>query len=365
MTHQLTQPKLKILHIISGDRWAGAEVQAYTLLKELNKSQDAYAIVLNEGELANRLKDLQIPVTLLDESRLNAWKIFKSIRQILKEIRPDIVHTHRQKENILGSIANLLSIRAKCVRTVHGDAEFEPTGTAKIQTMLDNFCGRYLQQAIIAVSDDLHQKLLSRFPQKKLFTVVNGIDPEEIRKHLQTPDFKQAMPNKKHIGIAGRLDPVKRIDIFLEMAKLLLQNHPEIPWHFHIFGEGKLEAEMKQLSDTLGIAEKVTFHGHRKDIKDCIYGLDAVIMCSDHEGLPMTALESIALGTPMIAHGIGGLANLLQECSERLVERHDPVYYATALNNTIRNNPAKMKFPRNHTIKLTSACMRDLYSKLR
>ena len=101
-------------------------------MKELSKSHDVFAIVLNEHELAQRLRDLDISVAIIDEAKFNAWQIFKRIRQILKSTKPDLVHTHRQKENILGSIANLLSIRAKCVRTVHGDSEFEPIGIAKL-----------------------------------------------------------------------------------------------------------------------------------------------------------------------------------------------------------------------------------------
>jgi glycosyltransferase involved in cell wall biosynthesis len=345
---------LRILHIISGDRWAGAEVMAYTLLKEMNKHHDVFAVLLNTGELAQRLDDIHIPITILDESILPSWRVFTGIRRSLKEIKPDIVHTHRQKENILGSIANSLSIRAKCVRTVHGDSEFEPTGLARAQVILDSFCGRYLQQTIIAVSEDLRQKLMRKFSANRIVTVVNGIDPEETRLNLEYPDFKLAMPDKKHIGLVGRLDPVKRVDIFLEMAALLQQDHPVIPWHFHIFGEGQLEIEMKNLAVRLEIVEVVTFHGHRMDIKNCIYGLDAVVMCSDHEGLPMTALESIAIGTPLIAHNVGGLIGLMQETPQLLVTKHHASGYTDAVIKVITSTTPKNFIHDGFTIQRTA-----------
>jgi glycosyltransferase involved in cell wall biosynthesis len=355
------EKRLRILHIASGDRWAGAEVVVYTLLKEMSKQHDVFAIILNLGELAQRLSELSIPVTILDESKLSSWQIFKGIKHTLKAIRPDIVHTHRQKENIIGSIANTLSIRTKCIRTVHGDSEFKPSGIAKLQVILDNFCGRYLQNTIIAVSDDLRQKLINKFPANKVVTVLNGIDPEEARSNLEYPDFKIAMPEKKHIGIIGRLDPVKRIDIFLEMAALLLNDHPEIPWQFHIFGEGQLEKEMKDLAVKLEVTKVTTFHGHRMDIKNCIYGLDAVVMCSDHEGLPMTALECMAIGTPLIAHDVGGLTKLMQEVPEFLVKKHNVSDYSIALIEALTNNTLTMNFPKKYTIQNTSKDTVKLY----
>ena len=364
MTNQEYPKKLRILHIVSGDRWAGAEVMVYALLKELRKHHDVFAILLNPGDLAKHLHDIDVTTTILDESILNSWQIFKGIRRTLKEVDPDIVHTHRQKENVLGSIANLLSIRAKCVRTIHGDSEFQPIGIARLQVYIDNFCGQYLQQAIIAVSDDLRLKLITRFSPNKIVTVMNGIDAKEAILNLQTPDFKQAMPDKKHIGLVGRLDPVKRIDIFLETANFLLRNHADIPWHFHVFGEGRLEKVSKRLSETLGIAEKITFHGHRIDIKNCIYGLDAVIMTSDHEGLPITALESIAIGTPLIAHKVGGLIHLLQANPELLVSDHSASGYANAVTRVMRHSTPKMSYPEDYKIQNSYNQTLDLYCSL-
>jgi glycosyltransferase involved in cell wall biosynthesis len=354
MIQTSNKERLRIVHIISGDRWAGAEVQVFTLLKELSKNHEVFAIVLNQGELTRRLKEIDIPVTIYDEAQVNSWKIFIGICRTLKDLKPDIIHTHRQKENILSSIANRLSIRVKCVRTVHGDAEFKPTGFAKIHLILDNFCGRYLQQTIIAVSEDLRQKLMNKFPETKIVTVVNGIDPEETRLNLEYPDFKLAMPDKTHIGIVGRLDQVKRIDIFLEIAALLQQKKPEISWHFHIFGEGQLEKEIKKQAERLKIFKIVTFHGHRMDIKNCIYGLDAVVMCSDHEGLPMTALESIAIGTPIIAHKVGGLISLMLEAPQLLVTTHNATGYSDAIINVIENITPKHFIHEGFTIQKTA-----------
>lgn len=329
--------RLKAVHVISGDRWAGAEVQAFTLLSQLKTQLDLHVILMNEGELADRCRSAGIALTVLDENSLSAWRLFKSLIHELKQLRPDVVHTHRQKENILGSLANLLTHRARCLRTAHGAPEFTPTGKQRLQAWLDNFCGAYLQDGIIAVSNDLRTKLAGAFPGRKLCVIPNGIDPNEVNANLVTPDFKRSKPNAVHIGLVGRLEPVKRGDIFLGMAATLLTEKPDIPWSFHVFGDGSQEATLRQLANELSIDAKCHFHGHRKDIRSCIAGLSAVVMPSDHEGLPMTALESIALGIPLVAHCTGGLAELLNDDRDFLVTEHNANAYAATLYNVIKH----------------------------
>ncbi|HOY24649.1 MAG TPA: glycosyltransferase [Cellvibrio sp.] len=329
-----------ILHIISGDLWAGAEVQAYTLLKHLQPQVQLHVVLMNEGELANRLRALNITVTLLPETQLSAFAVLKKLVILIKELKPDVIHTHRQKENILGGIANVIAFpfapnRPKSVRTTHGAPEFKVSGKQKLQVWLDSFVGKYLQQAVIAVSDDLAQKLSATFPVDHIHVVHNGVDAIALAASSTAADFKIALPEHKHIGIIGRIEPVKRVDIFIEMAALLLkQAVTSQPLFFHIIGDGRLRSDMEALVasfDSLGGAEYFRFHGHRNDMASCIASLDVIVMCSDHEGTPMTALEALALGTPLIAHDVGGLHELLFEYPEFLVQEHSPSAYAQCL----------------------------------
>lgn len=319
--------------MVSGDQWAGAEVQAFTLfthlIAHLSGVVDLHVLVMNEGELARRCRKAGIPTVVLDESRLSPRHLFGAIRKHMKELEPDVVHTHRQKENVLGAFANLFSVRAKCVRTVHGAPEFSPTTRQKLQIALDSFCGRYLQDSIISVSSDLARKLQQRFPRSKLHVIPNGIDPQQVRDGLTVPEFKGATSDDtRHIGIVGRLVPVKRVDLFLHMAALLLNQRPDVNWQFHVFGDGPLRDSLQSLAVTLGLGTRVRFHGHRTDVRSCMAALDAVLMPSDHEGLPMTALESLALDVPVIAHDTGGLHELLSSRPEYLVADHCPEGYA-------------------------------------
>jgi glycosyltransferase involved in cell wall biosynthesis len=329
------------MHIISGDLWAGAESQAFTLLKHLHTNVSLHVVIMNDGELFRRLEAVKIPVTLIPEIQLSSAQVLKRLIKIVHTFNPDVLHTHRQKENILGNLANLLAAipfkkRAPSVRTAHGAPEFAPKGKQKIQVWLDNWVGKYLQQSVIAVSNELANKLGKIFSPDKIHVIHNGVDTAALHTEKKIADFRQQAPHSLHIGIIGRVEPVKRVDIFIDMANLLLKdNNPSRPMKFHIIGNGSLRSEMEEKINQLELGDQIHFHGHRTDMAACIASLDAIVMCSDHEGTPMTALEALALSTPLIAHKTGGLIDVLKDFPSLLVSNHSGEGYAEAVRNNI------------------------------
>lgn len=358
-------PPLKVMHIISGDLWAGAEVQAYTLISHLRKQCLVTAVLFNSGRLADELSQLDIQVIVLDETKINSVALVVRLRKLMKALRPDIIHTHRQKENVLGSIANLICIRAKCVRTVHGAPEFSPKGVQRLQVTLDNLVGKYLQDAIIAVSNEMSESLEKIFPKEKIHYIANGINADLLRKFSSHADFKKKWPDDIHIGIIGRITPVKRIDLFLEMVPIMMEKLQDRALHFHVIGDGSLRSFFENQSKTTKFSESIHFHGYRSDIPSCIRSLDAVVMCSDHEGMPMTALEVLAIGKPVIAHKVGGMAEVLCEYPEFLVEDHSAFGYAECLRKILSEiDNDEIRLPENYASEENFKRTLCLYEKL-
>lgn len=364
-------PRPRVLHIISGDLWAGAEVQAYTLLTSLRDNCELLAVLMNHGELADRLRQAGITVEIIDERHLGSLKIFARLCSIIRRFAPDLIHTHRQKENILGAIANTLASRflhknfwrrSAAMRTTHGAPEHSASGIKKIQVWLDHFCGNYLQDAVIAVSTDLATKLRTIFPERKIHIIENGIDVDGLQQAIPAADIKAAQPQACHIGIVGRLEPVKRVDIFLNAAQqLLTQTSNSI--HFHVIGDGKLADELKSLSSNLKLTQSVSFHGHRTDPAQVIAALDIVVICSDHEGTPMTALETLALGKPLIAHSVGGLVEILADYPELLVTDHSPTGYSNKILQIMQSKPS-VQLKKSYTSHANATATLALYQTL-
>ena len=297
------------------------------------------AILMNEGRLADRLRSAGISVNVLDERKTASLGILGQLRGLLRTWRPDIVHTHREKENILGSLANRSCRNVPSLRTVHGAKEYLASAgwrgvRGRLISGLDLWTGRVLQRKVVAVTRELGAEMAGLFSPEKVVVIENGVDFEEVRRGIRVADFKAAEPDAAHIGIAGRLVKVKRVDLFLEAAALLVQECPNRCWRFHVFGDGPMRRELEESSDVKRLAKRVMFHGHREDITTCIAGLDALVMCSDHEGMPMAALEAAALGVPVVAHAVGGLVAVVPD--EFLITRHDASGYMDGILRVLR-----------------------------
>ena len=328
----------RILQIASGDLWAGAEVQLFTLAKTLHERLGipVSVVLLNHGRLERQLHEAGIRAIVLDESKLNGFQILYQLVKIIRELSPDVIHTHRQKENLLGSVAAFISGRTASLRTSHGAPEHTPPWW-KIQKwlfhLLDWSCGRFLQKRIIAVSDELAILLKNKYPDKKIHIIENGIDLQDVNQIREQPETASDRHSVSfRIAIAGRLVPAKRVDLFIQIARYMRDNYPDLQTSFHIFGDGPMHDQLVALSRALETEDIIHFEGHCDDILQKLKSIDALLMTSDHEGLPMVLLEAMAVYTPIIAHAVGGIPKLLDQGSSGiLIQGHQPSDYAKAI----------------------------------
>jgi len=334
---------LHVTHIASGDLWAGAEVQLFTLCKPLHRmaNVNVSVILLNHGTLEEKLKKQDIPVTILDETRLNGFQIIKCIHRTLKQNKPDIVHTHRLKENILGSLA-AKATGIPSLRTIHGAPEHALDWRRPHKALfyiLDWITGFFIQEGIIVVSGELKTTLTNIYPAKKLKVIENGVDLETLTPYCRSPEERIIPTGPYKIGLVARLVPVKRVDLFIQTATYLRKHHPEIQAHFHIYGGGPLRSELEDLTRKHKIEDIVHFEGHCDDIHQQIASLDVLLITSDHEGLPMTLLEAMAIGIPVVAHATGGISkacNFGEYCW--LSDDNSAHMISLKLNDCLRNN---------------------------
>lgn len=361
-----------ILHLASGDRWAGAEAQLHTLLSTLQRQGEweVEAVLLNDLEPARRLRQSGIAVTVLPEEELSFAGLLRALLDQVRQRPPALIHTHRQKENLLGAlVARRHGLPS--LRTVHGASEHPPRGLAQLHRRalrsLDRWLGCHLQQRVIAVSEPLRQQLEGSFPRSRLVTIPNGVDLDAVRRSATPP---AALGPGRHIGLAGRLDPVKRVDLFLDMAALLTAEQDR-DWHFHVFGGGALAPALQDRARELGLEDRLTFHGHRQDITACLAALDALVLCSDHEGLPMTVLEALAVGTPVLAHAVGGLTAVLEGGhGGLLVQDHSARGYAEGLQQLLALDrhalihAGQQRLERSYSATANAAAVSALYRQL-
>ena len=353
--------------MISGDLWAGAEAQAAALLDRLAREPGVavHAALMNRGELEQRLRRSGVDVSVLDETRLTPLRILAGLRTLVRGFDPQVVHTHRFKENILGGLAARLEGRRPSLRTVHGAPESRQPFWRVDKRLLeqaDRFVERHWQQSTVAVSGDLLRRLVPSAPSIRHELIYNGLD-EAAFDELKA--LHAGQPPARLVSFVGRLVPVKRVDLFLEMASQLLGRDPG-GWTFQVIGDGPLRGPLQEQAASLGLGDAVRFLGFRQDANDLVARSGLLVFTSDHEGTPMAALEALAMGVPVVARAVGGLVEMLDGATGcRLVEGGDPQALSEAVRQAM-NDPdrRRVRLPPRYHIDACAGAYLALYRAL-
>lgn len=314
-THEMNRPAaapLTVVHVASGDLWAGAEVQLYYLVRALkDQGVRVYVVLLNTGVLETKLREAGIDTLILDERMRSSRQIFHALLDLWRRLQPDVVHTHRRKENVLGGISAWLT-GTPSMRTAHGAQEIRPPWwhVPKHAFLALDWLSGCVQDRIVVVSNDLWQRLRNTFAPSKLDTVENGIDVAEVELHAREAVTLPGDTGRIKIALVGRIVAVKRVDIFLEMASRLEREDPH-QFAFYIFGDGPLLTRHQAQARDLGLGTHLHFMGFRENVAAYLSKIDILVMTSDHEGLPITLLEAMCVRTPVLAHAVGGIPKLL------------------------------------------------------
>lgn len=317
---------ISVVHVVSGDLWGGAENLVYQLVKQQMKrpGMRVSVVVLNPGQLHDELTSLSVPILLLDETCNSFLTVLKAALRFVREWHADkgdgrlVIHGHRKKENLIAAFL-ALRLKAKAVRTLHGGNEHSGSRSLKthLSSQIESFFSKRFLHGNVAVSRELEGKLLAEgFNRAKVRIISNGIDFENLEVLAKTqaqasPPLGRRSGRGFAVGIVGRLVPVKRHDIFVEIAARLTSEAQ--PTEFFIVGDGPLYSDIQNRVDQAGLGSAVSLLGFRQNVYGILWQLDAVLILSDHEGLPLNLLESIGLGVPVIGHAVGGVRELLAD----------------------------------------------------
>lgn len=360
------KPRCSVCHLISGDLWAGAEVMAHHLLSALADTNTVVvsAIVFNNGRLATELKNAGIDVMVIEESRYSFPILIYKVYLVLRTKKINILHSHRRKENMLALLVTFLLRGVKLIVTLHGMPEFfhKRLTLSSIITKLHFFLLSHCFNRTVVVSNEIRNTLIDtkRFSQQKTVAIHNGIPLPPAG------NVKNKIPGQTFvIGTAGRLVPVKDFGLFIAVAELL-RKHSEI--RFLLAGDGPLYSELQRKVDTLRL-ENFTFTGHIDDMSTFYAQVDLFMNTSLHEGIPMTILEAMSRGIPIVAPLVGGIPEIINDGVDGfLVKGRDPHLYAekctilSSIPNTyqIMSEAAQKKIQGNFSV----SAMTQRYSQI-
>jgi glycosyltransferase involved in cell wall biosynthesis len=163
-----------------------------------------------------------------------------------------------------------------------------------------------LTDALVAVCSEDETFLRRRFflPGKKLLTVENGID---LDPYLAVP--ARHPRDEVVFGFAGRMAIEKNHRVLIEAFSLVRRKHGNV--RLRLLGGGDLEPKLKEQVRNLGLNDVVEFCGFRHDVAGFLGGLDVYVLPSDFEALPLSLLEAIASGLPVVATAVGGVPGIV------------------------------------------------------
>ena len=333
-----SEKPLRILRIIARLNVGGPAIQAISLSSELPR--DRYQTMLvcgnvspHEGDMAylageKDVKPFIIPELGREISAVDDFKAFLSLRKIIKRFRPHIIHTHTAKAGALGRLAGIsmnVSSRTKgrirMVHTFHGHVfhsyfnVFKSFFYIQIERLMARFTDR-----IIVISDLQKRDICYRFGianMEKVRVIPLGFDLSTFgdcgnyRKMMRQKYLSREFPEAFLVGIIGRLTSVKNHSLLLKALKYLKDQGKIDPFRFLIVGDGELKTDLINEAQDLAVRDKVIFAGWQKDMPPIYGALDAVVLTSKNEGTPVTLIESMASGRPVIATDVGGVRDLL------------------------------------------------------
>jgi len=303
---------------------------------------------LGEGEASaehlahQRGVRLQLLPSLAPQIRpLDDLRALASLERVIRRFRPDIVHTHTAKAGFIGRLAGRIAIRPhpKIVHTYHGhvlEGYFNAPVTA-LYTVLERGCAK-ISDALIGVSESTVEDLvrLGVAPRDRFRVVPLGLELAPFlalgQRRAQAEAMRSAAgagPDDVLVAFAGRLAPIKRVDVALEAIELAFR--AGAPVRLLLAGDGELRRQLEQQARDLGIADKINFLGFTQDMPSVVEAADIALLTSDNEGTPVALIEAAAGGKPAVATDVGGVRSVVQPDTGRLCPAGDPVAIAAAL----------------------------------
>jgi len=293
---------MKLLFLITRAEHGGAQTHLFELIDGFRSAFEVHLATGEEGFLTVEARRLGIQVHILPNliQPLNFLRdvlAFKEILSLIRLLRPSLVHAHSSKAGFLGRLA-ARAAGVPAVFTAHGWGFADGVSWRRkmVATIGERVASRF-SNGIITVSE-ADRELALRYrvvPLRSMTVVHNGVRDTSEQSH---PDAGDAA----HIVMVARFSPQK--DQALLLKALVGQ---EEPFRLSLVGEGPKQTAVQVLAKELGLSGRVKFLGACGDVSRILAGANVFVLTSNWEGLPISILEAMRAGLPVIASDVGGV----------------------------------------------------------
>jgi len=323
---------LKVLHLLASLPVGGAEDLVAGIVRALNPERFAaeVACIGSPGPIGEELKAAGYRVSHLglEIKRTSSARLVLAVRRLLKDRRPDILHTHLYHPNLYGRLAALRLRIPGVIASVHNSYS-----QVKFHRRLWNHLLGWTTHRVLVGSaqvwDDVRR--YDGVPASRLLLLPYGIRLEELTAAPPRQEARRALNLSGFVlGAVGRLEEQKGHAYLLEALAQVRQSLPEAS--LVLVGDGRLRRHLEGRALELGVADRVRFLGTRRDLPLIYRALDLFVQPSLWEGLPLALLQAMGAGLPVLATRVSGVREVVRDgVSGRLVQAGDSPALAEAL----------------------------------
>ena len=309
----MTEKRSRVLSLIKGLGPGGAErlLVEQAAGGDRDRFQHEVAYVLDwKRHLVPELEALGVPTHCLgvNDERDPRWAT--RLAGLLRREHYDIVHAHSP---VVATVARVeVRARPKARRPGFVYTEHNRWPSYRTETRLANQLTFGLNDAVFAVSEDVRSSVSPRY-RTGVEVVIHGVDVTRVRAHLrdreQTRKELGVLPGESLAVTVANLRDDKNYPGLIEAARLVGERGA--PVRFATAGQGPLEAQIRELRRRSGLGERFALLGYRDDATRLIAAADLFVLASHHEGLPVTVMEALTLGVPVVAPAVGGLPEVV------------------------------------------------------
>lgn len=349
---------MKILQIIPYFCFGGAETMCENLtyaLKAMGHEVNVVSLLPERTPIASRMEEAGIRIVYLDKKLGLDVSMIPKLAKVMKQLRPDVVHTHLNVLKYAVPAAKLAGIR-NCVHTVHNVAQEEAEGRV-VQT-ISRIYFRNGWVTPVALSPKVQDSLVDFYglERKAVPVICNGID---LSRCIPRENYAARETRLIHVG---RFNEQKNHRGLLEAFRLVLQEHPQCT--LDLLGDGELRQQMETYARELGIWDKVRFLGSQSNVYAYLKEADIFLMPSKFEGMPMTIIEAMGTGLPVVASPVGGIPDMLTHGESGLLASEDPNEFARAVGLLVSDEALRSRLgkrARQESSRFTAEYMAEQY----
>lgn len=302
--------RLHIAHVVLSLQPGGLENGVVNVVNGIDPARFRSSVLCLKvaGEFAGRIRAPGAEVHAFGLQKGNdpalPWKLARHLRRH----RVDVVHTRNAESFFYGSIAAKLAGVPKLIHSEHGRTFDDRPLRFWAQRQLSR-----LADTVFALSQQLRRDLVTHvgLPAERIEVLYNGVDLARFG-GSDRADARERLglaADAVVVGSVARLVAVKNYPLLLRAIA-----HPALaPATLVLIGDGPERATLQSLADTLGIADRVRFVGHREDVAQLLPAFDVFVLPSLSEGMSNTLLEAMACSVPPIASQVGGNAEIVRD----------------------------------------------------